>query len=487
MVTQAPGVGRILTMVLFALSCVGLLLFLWISFGGSTPLAPRGYRIQASFPAATQLALEGDVRMAGVNIGKVVDKRLDPHANRTLATLEIQPRFMPLHRDTRAILRQKTLLGETYIELTPGRRGSATIPDGGRLADSRIARNVTLDQVFQALDPRTRKAFQGWQQDLAQAVGGRGADLNAALGELPGFTSSATDVLDVLDRQQLAVRGLIRGTGQVFGALTQDEDQLHNLITGSAQVFGTTARHNARLAQTFRVFPTFLDESRLTFHRLQSFAKATDPLVRDLQPPTRDLVPTLRDVKALAPDLEQTFRRLGPLISASKSGLPALRDTLDGTSPLLAQVQPFLEQLNPVLQWLEYNQSMVSDFFTNGAGALADTIPTRTSEEMGHYLRQWGPTGLETAAIWPQRLPTNRGNAYLGPTAGAGPEHAKYMILPSYDCKNAKGNPYLTKLPQGGEQQTDDDPSCVEQAPPPFPKGNTSKYPHIGAADYSHP
>jgi phospholipid/cholesterol/gamma-HCH transport system substrate-binding protein len=487
MVKQAPSTGKILTMVLFALSCFGLLLFLWVSFGGPTPLAPKGYRVQVAFPQATQLGLEADVRVAGVSIGKVRDKRLDPHSNRTLATLEIEPRFVPLHRDARAILRQKTLLGETYVEMTPGTRGSPTIPDGGRLADARVARNVTLDQVFQALDPKTRKAFQGWQRDLAQAIDGRGADLNAALGDLPGFVSSTSDVLDVLNRQQAEVSGLIRGTGQVFGALTQDEGQLHNLITGSAQVFSTTARHNANLARTFHVFPTFLDESKKTFARLETFSKATDPLIRDLQPATRDLVPTLRDVKALAPDLEQTFRQLGPLIDASKTGLPALRDTLDGASPLLGQLQPFLEQLNPVLQWLEYNQSMVSDFFTNGAGALADTIPTRTSNEVGHYLRQWGPTGLETAAMWPQRLPTNRGNAYLGPTAGTGADHAKYMVLPAFDCKNAKGNPYLTKIPQGDEQQTDDDPSCFEQATPPYPKGNTSKYPHIQAADYSKP
>ncbi|MDX6650041.1 MAG: hypothetical protein QOJ97_1992, partial [Solirubrobacteraceae bacterium] len=35
---QAPSVGRILTMVLFALSCFGLLLFLWLAFGGASPL-----------------------------------------------------------------------------------------------------------------------------------------------------------------------------------------------------------------------------------------------------------------------------------------------------------------------------------------------------------------------------------------------------------------------------------------------------------------
>ena len=49
---QAPSTGRILTMVAFAASCVGLLLFLWISFGGSIPLAPQGYRLNAEFNEA---------------------------------------------------------------------------------------------------------------------------------------------------------------------------------------------------------------------------------------------------------------------------------------------------------------------------------------------------------------------------------------------------------------------------------------------------
>src|SRR3954447_12420321 len=259
---QTPTVGKILVMALFALSCFGLLLFLWVSFGGPTPLRPKGYRVQIAFPQATQLGEEADVRIAGVTVGKVRAKHLDPRANRTIATIELQPRFAPLRSDARAILRQKTLLGETYVELTPGRHDAPAVPDGGRLPDARVQRNVTLDQVFQALDPRTRKAFQGWQQDLARAVEARGPDLNAALGELPGFATSATDLLDVLDRQQLALRGLVHDTGQVFGALTQDEGQLHNLVTGSSQVFGETARRNASLARTFRIFPTFLDESK---------------------------------------------------------------------------------------------------------------------------------------------------------------------------------------------------------------------------------
>ena len=48
MVKDAPGLGKILAMVLFALTCFGLLLFLWLAFGGSVPLKPKGYRFHTS-------------------------------------------------------------------------------------------------------------------------------------------------------------------------------------------------------------------------------------------------------------------------------------------------------------------------------------------------------------------------------------------------------------------------------------------------------
>ena len=62
MQTSAPSLGRVVLMVLFALSCVGLLLFLWLSFGGTIPFKPEGYRVRVSFPNADQLATQADVR-----------------------------------------------------------------------------------------------------------------------------------------------------------------------------------------------------------------------------------------------------------------------------------------------------------------------------------------------------------------------------------------------------------------------------------------
>ena len=69
------------------------------------------------------------------SVGKVRDKTLDPaHPNRTVATIELDRKYAPIAKDARAILRQKTLLGETYVELTPGnKRAAGTVPDGGFL------------------------------------------------------------------------------------------------------------------------------------------------------------------------------------------------------------------------------------------------------------------------------------------------------------------------------------------------------------------
>jgi len=498
---QAPTLGRLLTMTLFALSCFGLLLFLWLAFGGPVPLKPKGYRIKIAFPEATQLAEQADVRIAGVSVGKVTHKDigLKAQANRTVATIQLDPDIAPLHANAKAVLRQKTLLGETYVELTPGTNDAPKIKEGGTLADARVHGSVQLDDIFQALDPVTRRAFQVWQQDLAKGISGHGQDFNDALGNLPRFVASGDDVLTVLDAQSAAVRRLIRNTGVTFGALTQNERQLHNLITNSADTFGALAGENEALAETFKIFPTFLDESRRTFVKLEAFAKNTRPLIADLRPVARDLRPTLRAVKAFAPDLEDTFRKLDPLITAARTGLPALSKTLDATRPLLEQLQPFLEQLNPILQYLEYYQWQTADFISNGAGALADTVATTDDNGRGHYLRQWGPTGLETAAFFPNRPGVNRGNTYL-PPVWQGPEYAKRMIFPEADCanvttKNADGGTtrQVTPAPDAKHSSPDDtnllpggnEPSCWTFPPKPAPPGGTpGEFPHVVAADY---
>ena len=273
---QAPSVPRVLVMVLFALSCFGLLLFLWVSFGGPIPFKPNGYQFKVNVPEATQLGLEADVREAGVTVGKVVKKELAPGAgNATTATIEMDAKYAPVRSNAKVILRQKTLLGETYLEITPGTPGAPAVKDGGFLKASRVKPSVELDEIFQAFDPVTRQAFRDWQQDLAPAVNGRGEDLNNSIGNLPSFVTSGDQLMTVLDEENVGLRKLIANTGVTFDALSRNAGQLRALVTTGEQVFSATARQNRALAQTIQIFPTFLDESKATLARARSRSTPT--------------------------------------------------------------------------------------------------------------------------------------------------------------------------------------------------------------------
>lgn len=477
---QAPTVGRLLTMVIFALSCFGLLLFLWLAFGGSVPLKPKGYRFNAAFPQAVQLAEQADVRVAGITVGKVVKKTLDPtRPNVTSTTMEIDPKYAPIKADARAILREKTLLGETFVELTLGSHGAKAVRDGGWLDSAQVQPNVYLDQVIQAFDPGTRQAFRNWQQYLAAGSAGRGQAINDSFGHLPQFAMDATSLLQVLNDQSGALSQLVSNTGVVFGALSRNTTQLHNVIVNAGAVFQTTADQQNALAQVFKEFPAFLHQSKSTFARLQTFSQNTDPLLRNLRPVLQDLRPTLTDVKAFAPDLRNTFINLDPLITASKTGLPALRDTLNGLTPVLGALDPFLAQLNPILQFIELYQGQTAMFLANPGSALASVQQQPAgSPEVGHTLRTIGPSGNETLAMFAQRPSTNRGNSYSGPNSLQGALVNKNLTPnPSFDCNNTGGE----HPPRAGTPSPE--PGCTVDPPISF-QGVLQKFPHVQPNNY---
>src|SRR4030088_3413048 len=145
---RAPTLGNILVIVLFALSCFGLLLYLWESFGGPVPLKPKGYQFTVGVPRSLALAGQSDVRISGVNVGHVIAMKLAKEGS-SVATVELSSQYAPIRADTHAILRQKTVLGETYVQLIPQDRplgkSGLYLPDGGRLPQSQVEPSVTLD------------------------------------------------------------------------------------------------------------------------------------------------------------------------------------------------------------------------------------------------------------------------------------------------------------------------------------------------------
>jgi phospholipid/cholesterol/gamma-HCH transport system substrate-binding protein len=404
--------GELFAITVFVLTCFAVLLFLWITFGGSSPLKPQGYRVQADFPEATLLAQTGDVRISGVPVGRVV--KMERHGNRTRVTMQIKSKYAPIPTDTRAMLRLKTLFGETYVELTPGHKQSGRVPDGGMIPDAHIAKSVELDEVLKTFRPKTRAAFRTWLQSQADAIDGRGADINAGLGSLPGFVDSADNLLVTLDAQSAAVRRLVSATGDFFGAISQREGELRGLITDANSLFQTTGRRNRDLADVFRALPRFEREATLTLPQLTAFGNTARPVIRRLQPAATAADPVFRDFNRLAPQFDGFFERLDRVTVASKQGLPAFDRIVAQVPGLLDAFQPVLRNVNPFVDYIGQNRREVTALFANVASASQARDMTPSSL---HFLRTSQTLGPEAAGVYPHPLASTRLNPYQAPGA----------------------------------------------------------------------
>lgn len=413
METRPPTVGRVMIAIGFAISCFGLLLFLWITFGGPVPLKSKGYRVTIPFDEATQLAVESDVRISGVSVGKVKEIDLNDEGLAD-ATVQIDPRFAPIPANTKSILRQKTLLGETYVELTPGDPETGAIPEDGELPRAQVSQAVQLDEIFRAFDEPTRVAFRAWMQDAAVALRGRGADLNAALGNLTPFVARADDLTRILDSQDQALQGLIRDGGETFDALSERPGQLRSLITNTEQTFETIGNRDADLVETFRALPTFLDESRLTLDRLDTFALDTNDLITQLRPSARELSGTLEATADLSPDLIQFFDGLTPVARRAESGFGALRTVLDDQlPPPLERIDTYLDDAIPIVEALRRYRAETTALLGNASAASQASNISPQDSQLTKYFRASSPFSIEALASLPRRFTGNRTNAYV--------------------------------------------------------------------------
>ena len=414
---QAPSFGRILTMVLFALSCFGLLLFLWISFGGPIPLKPEGYRFKIAFPEATQLGLEADVRVAGVRVGKVRGKELDPDGNRTVATIEMDPGSRRSREDREGDPAPEDAAGGDLRRADSGRPRQPDDPRRrhpeqrpGR-ADGRARRDL------HGLRPQTRAAFRAWQQDLDESYTGRGQDLSDSFGNLPTFATDATALLKILDEEAAPLQRLIRDTGRVFAALTAGRGRV---ARADRQLGGGVLGHGVAERRARRDVPDLPDlprrVARLTLARLRTFAVDTRPLIRDLRPVARDLradaarrAPARARPASAVPRPRPADRRLQEGPAGASATRCAARAAAGGDGAVPGQPQP-----DPRVS-RAYSQQ-IADFLGFAAGGLAAQGARPRPGRHRPLPAPDGPFGAETLGFAARASTDNRGNTYLGPT-----------------------------------------------------------------------
>jgi virulence factor Mce-like protein len=416
---RAPTLGNIFVIILFALSCFGLLLFLWESFGGPLPLKPKGYRFSVSFPRTLVLSEQSDVRISGVDVGHVVGLKLNKTGT-TDAEIEIDSKYAPIRANTHAILRVKTLLGETYVQLLPRGQTGPAIPDNGHLADANVERTVTLDDILASLDKQTRQYFRVWQQSVAVGINGRGEQINSDFAVLEPFVEHTNKLLRILASQEGALRAVVKNTGVVFDALASRDHQLESMIVHGERTFHAAAEASAAFAQAFRELPPFERNSEKALQETDKFAAVANPYFEEFQETERQLSKLLNAAKPFTPQFNSFLTSLGPLTAAAKTGLPKVKTSLDLTVPILENLVPVLHNFDPFLQFTGEYIPEVQAFFANITAASAQSLKNGNLPEGAafkaspklHYLTTMTVLSPESLSVYASKVETSRINAY---------------------------------------------------------------------------
>ncbi len=497
---RAPTLANLLVILLFALSCFGLLLFLWESFGGPIPLKPKGYRFTVAFTRTLSLAEQADVRISGVEVGHVISMKVDKDG-RTHVTVEIASKYAPLHKSDHVILRLKTLLGETYVQVIPGSRSAPVLHDGEQLPNSQVEPSVTLDDILATFSPEVRQAFHVWTQSLAKSINGRGESINAFLAEFNPFVEHANRLVAILASQEGALTGVVKGTGEVFDALTERQGELSGLLSNGERAFSAAAQNGQAFADGFKELPAFERNGTSALRSIDRFAADANPLLDQLRPVERQLSALVEQTKGFTPPFNSFLTGLGPLTKAAKTGLPDIQKQLSLTEPLLENAIPVLRNLDPFLQFAgEYVPELQSFFANLSAATQAHDVnkndPTGPQE---HYLRTMLTLNPEALAIYPQRTGNNRANPYFQPGSFANLANGLQVYsnsscadsAPSVNPKDSSGNVPQKIIEQliavkvvNSTESTSNQvgaPACNQQGPFTF-NGQTGQFPHATPA-----
>ena len=124
---------------LFALAAIAALVYGSLKVGDQSVVIGGGYRLEAEFRTVAGLRTKAPIEMAGVAVGVVRDVALTDGQPKVV--MQISKRVL-LHEGTRALLRTRGFLGDTYIELKQGDPTAPLLKPGTMLQNSEIGGDI---------------------------------------------------------------------------------------------------------------------------------------------------------------------------------------------------------------------------------------------------------------------------------------------------------------------------------------------------------
>jgi phospholipid/cholesterol/gamma-HCH transport system substrate-binding protein len=326
-VRSLSAIGRVAAVgaLIAALVLVSLILF---GGGGG------GYKVKARFLNAGQLVKGNPVQVGGVPVGSVKGIKItsDGHAE---IELSIDGDHSPLRRGTRAEIRQfsQSGLANRYVDLKLPPDTDDTIPDGGVIDTDSTVTQVDLDELYNTLDPETRRSLQGFFKHSADQWRGREREANVGFQYLNPALSTSSRLFNELTKDTPVLERFLVDSSQLVTALAERRDDLAGLIGNLNETTRALGSQKEALAESIGRLPPFMRRANTTFVDLRSTLDEVDPLVEASKPVAKRLQPFLSQARAFAADAEPTVRDLS-LTIRRKGGSNDLINLLHSFPPL---------------------------------------------------------------------------------------------------------------------------------------------------------
>jgi phospholipid/cholesterol/gamma-HCH transport system substrate-binding protein len=370
---------------ILAASALGLVVLIvaYIVFAGS-----GGATYKMEFAEADQLVRGDQVQVGGVPVGSVTNIELTRNF-KALITLHIDSSLVPLHQGTFAQVRVPSLttVANRYIALRPGPNSNPTIAAGSTLPASATREVTDLDELFNTLNPKTRKGLQGFIQGTAEQYVGESRPLGESTELFPAFETATGHFFSELVREQPVFTNFLVETAKAVTTIAGRKDQLADLIENQNKAFAAVGSEQTQLARGLKQLPLALRQGNHTFRELPSSLAALTKLIEAARPTNKPLATLLERLRSLLSaatpsvhDFSLAFSRPGPNndLTDLARAFPALTKQLESTSP--ASVTALKETVP------------ITAFFGPYAPDLAGTLrsfgqTTAYYDADGHYLR----------------------------------------------------------------------------------------------------
>jgi phospholipid/cholesterol/gamma-HCH transport system substrate-binding protein len=314
----------------------------WFGFTKANPFSDP-FELEAAFRTANGLKPNSPVRIAGVEVGKVVKVEAVPGGGARVA-MQIQDRALPIHRDAKLKVRPRIFLeGNFYVDVQPGSPSAPAVENGDVIPATQTAAPVQLGDVLTELQRDAREDLKVFLDQYAKGLEGEGArGFNQAIRYWPGAyrTSALASDATLGQRPRRDLQRVLRGQGRTFAALSRDQRALKDLVTKFNLTAGALAREDVALRASV---PALRDALRAAQPALASlngalpsvraFAVDALPGVRSSDETLRASLPFIRQARLLVRPAElrglaaELRRRLPDLVRLNRTSVPLLRQS----------------------------------------------------------------------------------------------------------------------------------------------------------------